>query len=114
MSAPSDLGASSYLRTLLRSNRRPVFLAVTSTLLLVAYLILVRMMAHGHIAHVLLGGGASAGATAIAVSLVVVRFITVILVPGLMLAAFAELLAYVLVGPRRDTDDDDEVLTEPD
>lgn len=97
-----------YLRTLLRSNRRPVFLTVLSTILLIAYLVLVRVMAHGHIAHVLLGGGASAGTTAIAVSLVVVRFITVILVPGLMLAAFAELLAYVLVGPRRDTEDEDE------
>ena len=101
-----------YLMNLVRANRRPVFLAVLSAVLLVSYLVLVRVMAHGKIAHVLLGGGASSGDTAIAVMLVVVRFVTVVLVPGLVLASFAELAAYVLVGPRRETEEDDVVSTE--
>lgn len=102
-----------YFIQLLRANRRPVFLAVLSTILLVSYLVLVRVMAHGQIAHVLLGGGASSGDTAIAVMLVIVRFVTVVLVPGLMLASFAELAAYVLVGPKRETDDELDLGTEP-
>lgn len=95
-----------YLVNLLRANRRPIVLAAVSTALLLCYLVLVRLMAHGQIAHVLLGGGASSTDTAIAVMLVVVRFVTVVLVPGLMLASFAELAAYVLVGPRRETEDE--------
>ena len=96
-----------YLTNLVRANRRPIFLAVLSTVLLVSYLVLVRLMAHGHIAHVLLGGGASSGDTAIAVMLVIVRFVTVVLVPGFVLASFAELAAYVLVGPRRDVEEEE-------
>lgn len=95
-----------YFTQLLRANRRPVFLAALSAALLVSYLVLVRVMAHGQIAHVLLGGGASTSDVALAVTLVVVRFVTVVLVPGLVLASFAELAAYVLVGPRRETDDE--------
>lgn len=100
-----------YLLNLVRANRRPVFLAVLSAILLVSYLVLVRVMAHGKIAHVLLGGGASSGDTAIAVLLVIVRFVTVVLVPGLVLASFAELAAYVLVGPRREEAEDDDVIS---
>ncbi|MBX3228962.1 MAG: hypothetical protein KIT84_41475 [Labilithrix sp.] len=99
-----------YLRDLLRANRRPVVLTIISAVLLVAYFILVRAMAHGHVAHVLLGAGNGSipgGAAAIAIGLVVVRFVLVVFAPGLMLAAIAELAAYVLVGPRRDTPDDD-------
>lgn len=91
-----------YFRELLRANKRPVVLASVSLLFLASYFVLIRMMAHGDVAHVLLGGAAPSSAIALAVTLVVVRFVSVILVPGLMLAAFAELAAYVLVGPRRD------------
>jgi hypothetical protein len=66
-------------------------------------------MAHGHIAHTLLVAGnshASEGAVAVALGLVIVRFVSVILVPGLLLAAAAEVIAYLLVGPKRTTDDD--------
>lgn len=90
-----------YLRDLLRANRRPVLLASVSIVLLASYFVLIRAMAHGDVAHVLLGGAAPTWAIALAITLVVVRFVTVILVPGLMLASFAELAAYVLVGPRR-------------
>jgi hypothetical protein len=96
-----------YLVDLLKNNRRPVVLATLSIVLLLSYFVLIRAMAHGHVAHVLLGGGADSGAIALAVIFVVVRFITVILVPGLMLAAFAEIAAYVLVGPRRDAPEDE-------
>ena len=99
-----------YCTNMIRANRRPVFLAVLSAILIVSYLVLVRIMAHGHIAHVLLGGGASSGDLAIAILLVVVRFVTVVLVPGLVLASFAELAAYMLVGPRRDSEEE-EVVT---
>lgn len=95
-----------YLRDLVRANRRPIVLASISALFLGSYFVLVRAMAHGDVAHVLLGGAAPTGAIALAVTLVVVRFVTVILVPGLVLAAFAELAAYVLVGPRRDEEVD--------
>jgi hypothetical protein len=101
-----------YVMNLLKANRRPVFLATLSAVLLISYLVLVRVMAHGKIAHVLLGGGASSGDTAIAITLVIVRFVTVVLVPGLVLASFAELAAYVLVGPRREVEEDDVISTE--
>ena len=100
-----------YLTNLVRANRRPIFLAVLSAILLVSYLVLVRIMAHGQIAHVLLGGGASSADTAIAITLVVVRFVTVVLVPGFVLASFAELAAYVLVGPRRDSEEEEELAS---
>lgn len=93
-----------YFRELVRANKRPIVLLVVSTVLLLSYFVLIRRMAHGNIANVLLGGAAPTDAIAIAVTLVVVRFVTVVLVPGLMLAAVAELAAYVLVGPRRDED----------
>jgi hypothetical protein len=66
-------------------------------------------MAHGHVAHVLLGAGNApppASAAAVAIALVVIRFLTVIVVPGLLLAATAEVVAYLLVGPSRESSDD--------
>ncbi len=96
------------LREIVGANRRPVILAAVSLVFLVAHHVLVRAMAHGHVAHVLLGAGNAppeAGAALLAVGLVVVRFVTVVLVPGLLLAAAAELLAYLLVGPKRDDAD---------
>jgi len=104
---------SPYLRDMVRANRRPLVLAIVSAVLLVAYFILVRAMAHGHVAHVLLGAGNGSiptGAAALAIGLVVVRFVLVIFAPGLVLAAVAELTAYVLVGPRRETEEDEPEL----
>lgn len=81
---------------LLASNRGPAMLALASLIVLVAQHVLVRAMAHGHVAHVLLGAGNApppADAAALAVGLVVVRLLAVLLVPGLLLAAAAEIAA---------------------
>lgn len=104
---------SPYVKDMVRANRRPLVLGIVSAVLLVAYFILVRAMAHGHVAHVLLGAGNGsipAGAATLAIGLVVVRFVLVILAPGLVLAAVAELAAYVLVGPRREPAEDEPEL----
>ena len=86
-----------------------------SALFLSAHHVLVRAMAHGHVAHALLATGNAPpppGAAALAIGLVVVRFVTVIIVPGLVLAAGAEIVAYLLVGPKRTTDgSDDDALS---
>jgi len=106
---------TSNVRTLLAANRRPVVLAALSFVLLAVHHVLVRATAHGHVAHALLGAGNApppAGATTLAIGLVVVRLVTVLLVPGFLLAAAAELVAYFLVGPKRGDDLDDD-LTEP-
>ena len=94
----------------LRANRRPVVLTTISIVCLAIHYVLLRAMAHGHIADLLLStsnGTPPAGATALALGLVVVRFVSVMLVPGFLLAAAAEVTAYVLVGPKRDGDPDD-------
>jgi hypothetical protein len=86
-----------------------VALAVVSFVALGLHHVLLRAMAHGHTAHVLLAAGNGpppAGATTLAVALVVTRFVTVMLVPGLLLAAAAEVVAYLLVGPKRAQGDD--------
>ena len=103
--------STSAIRTLLAANRRPVVLTVLSVVLLAAHHVLVRAMAHGHVAHVLLGAGNApppAGAAALAMGLVLVRLVAVMLVPGFVLAAAAEIVAYLLVGPKRAADLDDE------
>jgi hypothetical protein len=85
-------------------RRRALVVAALSVVVLVIHLVLVRAMAHGHVAHVLLGAGNAApplGAAALAVSLVVVRLVALVLAPGLLLASVASLLAHVLVGPPR-------------
>lgn len=90
-------------RELLRANRRPVVLSVLSIAALALHHVLLRAMAEGHAAHVLLGAGNAApplGAATLAVGLVVVRLVTVLLTPGLLLAAAAEVVAYLLVGPK--------------
>ena len=102
-------------RALLAANRRPAILTVISFVLLAVHHVLVRAMAHGHVAHVLLGAGNApppVGAATLAIGLVVVRLLTVLLVPGFLLAAAAELVAYFLVGPKRGDDLDDD-LSEP-
>ncbi len=84
-----------------RTLRRPLILGVLSVVCLIAHHVLLVAMAHGHVAHRLLAsGGASKGAD-LAIALVVVRFVAYILVPGCLLAAGAEIVAYLLVGPRR-------------
>ena len=82
--------------------KRPIVLVLFSVILIVAHAVLVRAMAHGHVAHVLLGSGNASppiGAALLAIALVLVRLITILGVPGLLFAAVADVLAYVLVGP---------------
>lgn len=97
------------VRKALAANKRPLaFLAISFASLLLHH-VLLRAMAHGHVAHVLLGAGNApppASAAAVAISLVVIRFLTVVVVPGLLLAAAAEIAAYLLVGPSRAASDD--------
>jgi hypothetical protein len=69
---------------------------------LLAHEALVRAMAHGHVAHVLLGSGNTSpplGAAAMAVSLIVVRLLAIVVAPGAVLAALVSLLAHRLAGP---------------
>ena len=87
-----------------RELRRPIALVALSLGCLVLHSLLLRAAAHGHVAHVLLGAGNSApapGSAAIAISLLVVRFVAYVVVPGMLLAAAAEVIAYLLVGPKR-------------
>jgi hypothetical protein len=98
----SEPAAETGVRGLLCANRRPVVLIVIAVACLALHHVLLRAMAHGHIAHVLLGAGNApppAGAAAVAIALVIARFVVVMLVPGLLLAAAAEVVAYLLVGP---------------
>jgi hypothetical protein len=104
------------LGELLRANRRPAALASVSLAALALHHVLLRAMAHGHAAHVLLGAGSGPpprAAAALAVGLVVTRFVTVLLVPGLLLAATAEVTAYLLVGPKRAETSDRGPLDDP-
>ena len=58
--------------------------------------LLVHAMAHGHVAHVLLGSGATmppVGPAAIAIALVGVRLFAIVLAPGLLLGALVILAA---------------------
>lgn len=84
--------------------RRSVVVLVSSGALALVHLVLVRAMAEGHVAHVLLGAGNGVppiGAALLAVLLVVVRFLTVVVVPGAALAAVASILAHHFVGPMK-------------
>lgn len=84
------------------TRRRALVVAAVSALVLLVHLVLVRAMAHGHVAHVLLGAGNATpplGAAALAVSLVVVRLGALVLAPGLLLASVASLVAHVLTSP---------------
>jgi len=96
-------------KKVLAANKRPLaFLAISVACLLLHH-VLLRAMAHGHVAHVLLGAGNApppASAAAVAITLLVIRLLTVIVVPGLLLAAAAEIVAYLLVGPTREASDD--------
>ena len=82
--------------------RRPIVFGAIAAAFLVLHHVLVRAMAHGHVAHALLaGGGARIGPAVLACALVVVRLVAIVVVPGLLLAALAEIVAYLLVGPKR-------------
>ncbi len=86
------------------TQRRALVALVLSLVTLVLHVVLVRAMAHGHVAHVLLGSGNAApplGAAALAVSLVTVRLGALVVAPGLLLASLASLAAHALVGPPR-------------
>lgn len=91
--------------------RRPVVLLAISLTCLALHHVLLRAMAHGHVAHALLGAGNAppkTGPAFVAIALVVVRFVSVIIVPGLLLAVAAEVVAYLLVGPKRTIDEDED------
>ena len=80
------------------TRRRATVVALLALVTLGLHLVLVRAMAHGHVAHVLLGSGNAApplGAALLAVTLVVVRLGAVVVAPGALLAAAASLLAHV-------------------
>jgi hypothetical protein len=84
--------------------RRPAILAAIALATFAVEHVLLRAMAHGHVAHVLLASGGSRGATALAVALLVFRLVKYVVAPGLVLAAAAEIVAYLLVGPKRADD----------
>lgn len=105
----TDVKEVRIVKRALVANKRPLAFLAISFACLVLHHVLLRAMAHGHVAHVLLGAGNTpppASAAAVAIALLVVRFLTVIVVPGLLLAAAAEVAAYLLVGPSRDASDD--------
>jgi hypothetical protein len=79
------------------NRRRAIVVAALALGALLLHVVLVRAMAHGHVAHVLLGSGNAApplGAALLALSLVVVRFAAVVVAPGALLASAASLLAH--------------------
>ncbi len=81
--------------------RRSIGLVVASIAVLVLHEALVRAMAHGHVAHVLLGAGHAGpplGAATLAVALVVVRLLALIVVPGALAMAAVGLAAHHLSG----------------
>lgn len=87
--------------------RRSVLVLVGSAVIALLHVVLVRAMAEGHVAHVLLGAGNGApplGAALLAILLVVVRFLTIVVVPGAALAAVASIAAHLFVGPARRSD----------
>lgn len=118
LGAPLEAGPWSP-KAIVRANRRPMVLLVVSLTFLASQHVLLRWMAHGDVAHVLLGAGNGpppTGAATLAVTLLIVRFASYVIVPGLLLAAGAELVAYALVGPKRDDENDDDPasLIDPD
>jgi hypothetical protein len=84
------------------SRRRAIVVAAVALATTLLHLVLVRAMAHGHVAHVLLGSGNAAppvGAALLAVSLVLARFAAIVIAPGALLAAAASLVAHAVMGP---------------
>jgi hypothetical protein len=81
------------VRDFLRGNRRPAFFVLLSVLLLTLHHVLLRVAVHQRLVHLFEPIGR------LGIALLVVRLIVVLLVPGFLLAAAAEILAYFLVGP---------------
>lgn len=84
------------------SLRRSLGVLAACLVLVLAHVALVRLMAEGGVAHVLLGAGNAMpplGAALLAVTHVVVRLLAVVVVPGAALAAVASIAAHTLVGP---------------
>jgi len=90
-----------------RELRRPIVLGVLSAVCLLAHHVLLRKLAHSSDAHVFLAHGGTDATTALVLAFVTARFVAYLLVPGLLLAAAAEILAYVLVGPRRTVEEEE-------
>ena len=85
------------------SPRRTVIVAALSLAAMALHPVLLRAMAHGHVAHVLLGAGNSAPplpAAALAVSLVLARTLAILLAPGALLACAVSLAAGALARRR--------------
>jgi hypothetical protein len=75
-------------------------LLMCSMCVLVLQELLVRAMAHSHVAHSLLASGPSLGAALLAAALVVVRLGAVVLVPGAIATAVVLAVAHYLVGSK--------------
>lgn len=75
-------------------------IVIASIVLLAIHAVLVRVMAHGHVAHALLAGGPSLSAALLAAALVVVRFVAVVIVPGALATAAVLATAHYLVGSK--------------
>jgi hypothetical protein len=85
------------------SRRRAVIVGLLAIATMLLHALLVRIMAHGHIAHVLLGSGNQTppiGAALLAIALVVGRFAAVVVGPGVLLASLTSIVAHALVGPK--------------
>ena len=85
------------------SRRRAIRVAVAALAVVLLHVLLVRAMAHGHVAHVLLGSGNATppiGAALLAVALVIARFVAIVIAPGALLAAVVSMAAHALVGPK--------------
>lgn len=85
------------------SLRRAVGVAIASAIVLALHVVLVRVAAHEHVAHVLLGAGNGAppaAAAFVATALVALRFAAIVIVPGALFASAASVAAHLVVGPR--------------
>ena len=75
-------------------------LLIASLVIVALDFVLVRIMAHGHVAHALLAGGPSLSAALLAAALVIVRFVAVVIVPGMIAMAAVLATAHYFVGSR--------------
>lgn len=83
--------------------RRAAILVSVAIAFVVVHAVSIRVAAHTHVAHVLLGAGNGPppfAAALVAVTLVVARIGAIVIAPGLVLAAACEALAFAVVGPR--------------
>ena len=79
--------------------RKSIGILVASIVIIVLDELLVRAMAHGHVAHVLLGAGSSSpplGAALLAAALVIVRVLAIIAVPGALMTCAVGFTAHYL------------------